>query len=59
MLGNFHVHAKAAFSGVAQDFMSSLTTLGLSQIVSAPAHGAEHTLDLVFCTGVDVTDGRG
>ena len=35
VLGDVNIHAEAALSGVAQDFM---TTMGGSQMVSAPTH---------------------
>ena len=56
VLGDFNVHAEALLSGVTQDVMSSMTTMGLSQIVSAPTHAARQTLDLIVCTGADVDD---
>ena len=56
VLGDFSICAKAALSGLAQDLMSSMTTMGLSQMVSAPMHTAGHILDMVLCTGVDVGD---
>ncbi|XP_053151089.1 uncharacterized protein LOC128344612 [Hemicordylus capensis] len=48
VLGDFNVHAEAPLVGAAQDFMASMATMGLSQLVSGPTHVAGHTLDLVF-----------
>ncbi|XP_061490084.1 uncharacterized protein LOC133388035 [Rhineura floridana] len=56
VLGDFNIHAETALSGVAQDFMASMTTMGLSQVLSGPTHAAGHTLDLVFCAGWDDGD---
>ena len=56
MWSDFNIHTKAALVVVSQDFMTSMMTMGLSQVVSAPTHTVEHTLDLVFCTRVDVGD---
>lgn len=35
---------------------SSKMAMDLSQMVSGPIHAAEHILDLIFCTGIDVGD---
>ena len=51
VLGDVNIHAEAALSGAAQDFMVSMTTMGLSQHTIGPTHVAGHTLDLVFTTG--------
>ncbi|XP_053154385.1 uncharacterized protein LOC128345841 [Hemicordylus capensis] len=48
VLGDFNVHAEAPLVGAAQDFMASMATMGLSQLVSGPTHVAGHTMDLVF-----------
>ena len=51
VLGDVNIHAEAALSGAAQDFMVSMATMGLSQHAIGPTHVAGHTLDLVFTTG--------
>ena len=50
VLADLNIHAEAALSGVAQDFMATMTTMGLSQFVVGPTHGKAHTLDLIFST---------
>ena len=40
----------------AQNFMSCMTTMGLSQVVSGPTNLAGHTLDFVFHAGQDDGD---
>ena len=50
-LGDINIHAKATLTGVAQDFMAAMTTMGLSQHVIGPTHEKGHTLDLIFSTG--------
>lgn len=44
-LGDSNIHAKAMLSG-----MDSLTTMGLSQLITGPANCADNILDLVFCS---------
>ncbi|XP_061465819.1 uncharacterized protein LOC133376896 [Rhineura floridana] len=56
VLGDVNIHAKATLSRAAQDFMVSMTTMGLSQYAIGPTHVAGHTLDLVFATGHGVGD---
>ncbi|KAF7236187.1 putative RNA-directed DNA polymerase from transposon BS [Varanus komodoensis] len=51
VLGDFNLHAEASLTGAAQDFMASMTAMGLSQHVTGPTHERGHTLDLVFSTG--------
>ncbi|KAF7245550.1 hypothetical protein EYD10_08337 [Varanus komodoensis] len=51
VLGNFNLNAETGLTGVAQDFMASMTAMGLSQHVTGPTHECGHTLDLVFSTG--------
>ncbi|KAF7254138.1 hypothetical protein EYD10_00669 [Varanus komodoensis] len=51
VLGDFNLHAKASLTGATQDFMASMTAMGLSQHVTGPTHERGHTLDLVFSTG--------
>ncbi|KAF7254804.1 RNA-directed DNA polymerase from mobile element jockey [Varanus komodoensis] len=51
VLGDFNLHAEASLTGAAQDFMASMTAMGLSQHVTGPTHQRGHTLDLVFLTG--------
>lgn len=41
VLGNFNSHAEAILIGA--DFMSSMTTMGLSRVVFGPTHTADHT----------------
>lgn len=50
------MHAKASIHKVAQDFMASMTTMGLSQLITGPTHQEGHTLDLVFCLNQDIHD---
>ena len=40
VLGDLNIHAKAALTGAAQDFMDAMTTMGLSQCVIGPMHEA-------------------
>lgn len=56
MLEDFDIHVEAALSEVAQDFMSSTTTMGRSQMIPASTYAAKPTLDLGFSIGVDVGD---
>ncbi|KAF7243052.1 putative RNA-directed DNA polymerase from transposon BS [Varanus komodoensis] len=51
VLGDFNLHAETDLTGAAQDFMASMTAMGLSQHVTSPTHERGHTLDLVFSTG--------
>ncbi|KAF7253167.1 Xanthine dehydrogenase/oxidase [Varanus komodoensis] len=50
VLGDFNLHAETGLTGAAQDFMASMTAMGLSQHVTGPTHERGHTLDLVFST---------
>ena len=50
------LHAETVLSRVAQDFLLSMPTMCMSQMVSAPTHTARHTLSLFFCSGVDAGD---
>lgn len=50
------VHAKTTLLGVAQDFMVSMTTMGIFQVTAGSSHCADHTLDLVFCSGQKESD---
>ena len=36
VLGDLNIHAEAALTGAAQDFMAAMTTMGLSQCVIGP-----------------------
>ena len=59
VLGDLSIHATAALTGVAQDFMATMTTMELSQCVIGSTHEKGHTLDLFFSTelrdgGLDV-----
>ncbi|KAF7250183.1 putative RNA-directed DNA polymerase from transposon BS [Varanus komodoensis] len=58
VLGDFNLHAESGLTGAAQDFMASMTAMGLSQHVSAPTHEHGHTLNLVFSTGQEEGDLR-
>ncbi|KAF7236044.1 putative RNA-directed DNA polymerase from transposon BS [Varanus komodoensis] len=51
VLGDFNLHAETGLTGAAQDFMASMTAMGLSQHVTGPTHERGHTLDLVFSMG--------
>ncbi|KAF7244472.1 VWFA and cache domain-containing protein 1 [Varanus komodoensis] len=51
VLGDFNLHAESGLTGAAQDFMASMTAMGLSQHIIDPTHERGHTLDLVFTTG--------
>lgn len=42
-LADFTVHVKASADKAAQEFMASMATVGLSQVISGPAHQAGHT----------------
>ena len=53
VLGDLNIHAEAALTGTAQDFMAAMTTMGLSQCVISPTHEKGRTLDLVFSTGLE------
>ena len=53
VLEGFNIHKDISLLGVAQDFMSTMTTMGLSQAVSDLTHVAGHILDLIFCTRKD------
>lgn len=56
VLGDFNIHTETAVAGVDQDLMTSIATMGLSQMVSTPTHDEGHTLDLAFSTRVDADD---
>ncbi|KAF7251817.1 putative RNA-directed DNA polymerase from transposon BS [Varanus komodoensis] len=58
VLGDFNLHAESGLTGAAQDFMASMTAMGLSQHVIGPTHERGHTLDLVFSTGQEEDDLR-
>ncbi|KAF7241902.1 Non-homologous end-joining factor 1 [Varanus komodoensis] len=58
VLGDFNLHAESGLTGAAQDFMASMTAMGLSQHVIGPTHERGHTLDLVFTTGQEEDDLR-
>ncbi|KAF7249630.1 putative RNA-directed DNA polymerase from transposon BS [Varanus komodoensis] len=51
VLGDFNLHAETGLTRAAQDFMASMTAMGLSQHVTGPTHERGHTLDQVFSTG--------
>ena len=53
VLEDLNIHAEAALTGAAQDFMVTMTTMGLSQYVISLTHEKGHTLDLVFSTGLE------
>ena len=53
VLEDLNIHAKAALTGAAQDFMAAMTIMGLSQYVIGSTHEKGHTLDLVFSTGLE------
>ncbi|XP_062831933.1 uncharacterized protein LOC134297676 [Anolis carolinensis] len=56
VLGDFNVHADAgSFSSAAEDLVSTMATLGLSLYNTGPTHKADHTLDLLFGVGIQVT----
>lgn len=50
VLGNFN----AAFSSASLDFMTAMSSLGLSQVVLASLHQADHMLVVIFCAGIDL-----
>ncbi|KAF7246590.1 Craniofacial development protein 2 [Varanus komodoensis] len=56
--GDFNLHAETVLTGAAQDFMVSMTAMGLSQHVIGPTHERGHTLDLAFSTGQEEGDLR-
>ena len=56
VLEDFNVHADTNLLGAAQHFMSFMTTLDLSQVISGPTYIAGHTLDLLFHAGQDDGD---
>ncbi|KAF7252318.1 Solute carrier family 22 member 7 [Varanus komodoensis] len=58
VLGDFNLHAETGLTGVAQDFMASMTAMGLSQHVIGLTHEHGHTLDLVFSMGQEEGDLR-
>ncbi|KAF7251291.1 Dystrophin, partial [Varanus komodoensis] len=58
VLGDFNLRAETGLTGAAQDFMASMTAMGLSQHVTGPTHERGHTLDLVFSTGQEEGDLR-
>ncbi|XP_061464713.1 uncharacterized protein LOC133376492 [Rhineura floridana] len=58
VLGDLNIHAEAALSLAAQDFMTCMTAMGLSQFVTGPTHVLGHTLDLIFATGLGDGDLR-
>ncbi|KAF7238196.1 WD repeat-containing protein on Y chromosome [Varanus komodoensis] len=58
VLGDFNLHAETGLTGAVQDFMASMTAMGLSQHVIGPTHERGHTLDLVFSTGQEEGDLR-
>lgn len=51
VLWDINIHAEATFSEAAQDFMVSMTTIGLSHAITNPTCCASNTFDLVFCFG--------
>ncbi|KAF7245196.1 Receptor-type tyrosine-protein phosphatase mu [Varanus komodoensis] len=51
VLGDFSLHVEMDLTRAAQNFMASMTAMGLSQHVSGLTHERGHTLDLVFSTG--------
>ena len=56
ILGDFDIHAEATLLGMAQDFMFSMETMGLSQVVFGPSHAAGHALDRGLCGRKDDGD---
>ena len=54
VLGDLNVHAEAVSAAPAQDFMASMTTIGLSQFVTCPTHETGHTLDLFFAPSCEM-----
>lgn len=45
------LRTKVALTDLALDFMPSMATMGLSQVVYQPTHMAGHKLDLIFNSG--------
>ena len=54
--GDLNIHTKAALTGVAQDFMATMTTMELSQYVIGLTYEKGHKLDLVFSTELEDGD---
>lgn len=48
VLDDVNIHAEDASGVPFQDFMASMTAMGLSQVISDPTHWPGHTLNLVF-----------
>lgn len=49
VLGDFNVCAEAVDNKTAQDFVISMATMGLSQIISGPTFQGGHPLDKWVC----------
>uniref|UniRef100_A0A2D4H749 Endonuclease/exonuclease/phosphatase domain-containing protein n=1 Tax=Micrurus lemniscatus lemniscatus TaxID=129467 RepID=A0A2D4H749_MICLE len=51
VLGDFNLPSLGESSDAAQEFMASMTTMDLTQVVQGPTHRGGHMLDLVFLSG--------
>lgn len=51
VLENFNIHAKTTLSGMAQNLPSSMTNMGLSQMVFGSLYVTGDILNLVFDAG--------
>lgn len=51
LLGAFNIHAESAQDKPVPDFLATMSTLDLSQVISGSTHLGGHMLDLVFCSG--------
>lgn len=55
VLGEFNVYADTELVGAACEVIAFMAALGHSQVVSGPPYEGDHTLDLICCTGVDLS----
>uniref|UniRef100_A0A2D4NS54 Endonuclease/exonuclease/phosphatase domain-containing protein n=1 Tax=Micrurus surinamensis TaxID=129470 RepID=A0A2D4NS54_MICSU len=51
VMGDFNLPSAGGTSGVAREFMASMTAMDLTQLVSGPTHTGGSTLDLIFISG--------
>lgn len=56
ILGDFNIHVCCPTQTLARDFIDTLESLNLTQVIHEPTHSKGHTLDLVLHSGLSLTN---
>ncbi|XP_070410856.1 RNA-directed DNA polymerase from mobile element jockey isoform X1 [Nothobranchius furzeri] len=56
LLGDFNIHVCCPDKPLVKDFLDLIDSFSMSQRVNGPTHGHTHTLDLIFCHGLQISD---